>query len=490
VCSPSQSRTSSKLRWHSLKFVPALLRKDCLFGSPFQGLSSGIFLTAPLLLTSLVLFVNNGNMVSVLAASTFLMLSRQDVLVGNGRQLEEAVRNAVPGQTITLKNGNWPDCSLKITQGGQSDRATTIRAQTPGGVHFQGRSSVTFAAPWVSLEGVTFQDGGLTKGSVVQFASDHCSVRDVAILDYNPADRDDATYWVLFKGSSNLVTRCLFRGKNNMHPVVGNALEGARHNSVTDSVFKDIPYISDANGREIFRIWGTGKDGTLGEDGAFFTIDHNYFDHADGEGQEVISLKSNRNTVTNNMIVATKGGITFRQGNFNLVANNFVFGDHIDRSYGIRVTGQNQVVLNNTIENCSYGIWLMAGERSGSEPVQYQQVRNLRCEGNTMIDNQKFGLSVAGEIASGQQKSANSLPPVQCVIKGNHITCEPNQPSVIGIDASLAKSLGLADNHVSGAAKLPPGLPGFVVGATPVVRVDERAVIEKFRSAVGPRWWR
>ncbi len=123
----------------------------------------------------------------------------------------------------------------------------------------------------------------------MRFNAAHCRLTNSAIIDYNPTAFETKYYWVFLAGDDNRVDHCFFTGKNHLEPLIGNDLTDSRRNTVDHCYIKDIPY-HDANGREIFRIWGYGKIGEMGEDGAFFTIAHNLFVHADGAGQEIISL--------------------------------------------------------------------------------------------------------------------------------------------------------------------------------------------------------
>lgn len=133
-----------------------------------------------------------------------------------------------------------------------------------------------------------------------------------------------------------------------MQPLIGNDQNDSRHNTVDHCYIKEIPYHA-ANGREDFRIWGYGRTGETGEDGAFFTIESNLFVHAHGEGQEIVSLKSNRNRVIGNTIRGTRGGITLRNGNYNTVQENFIFAEGTEAAYGIRITGEHHTITNNTV---------------------------------------------------------------------------------------------------------------------------------------------
>lgn len=251
----------------------------------------------------------------------------REARVKQPEELQRALNAARPGDLITLKNGEWKDAVISIDKGGSAIKPLEIRAESPGGVTFSGTSSLVINAPYVTVNGLLFHKGGLNEGAkksaVIEFRSHHGIVKNSAIVDYNPTSLRTKYYWVWFSGDHNAVDHCYFKGKNNFDPVIGNDLEESRHNSVRHSYFKDIPY-AKGNGREIIRVWGSGKYEQNGDDGAFFTIEGNLFDHADGEGGEIISLKSNHNTIIRNTVVASLGCINIRRGNFNTVKENIM----------------------------------------------------------------------------------------------------------------------------------------------------------------------
>jgi len=286
-----------------------------------------------------------------------------EIPVANSAGLNAAIAAAKPGDTLVLADGVWRDTILLLNKAGTAQAPITIRARTPGAVVFTGSSRLQFDAPYVIVDGLCFKGGALTQQDkqVVRFNSNHCRMTNSAIIDYNPPSFKTKYYWVFFAGKDNRLDHCFLTGKNHLEPLIGNNLIQSLHNTVDYCYIKDIPY-HVGNGREIFRIWGYGKIGEKGEDGAFFTIAHNLLVHADGEGSEIISLKSNRNRVIGNTIRGSRGGITLRNGNYNTIDGNFVFADGISKAYGIRVTGEFHTITNNYCDNCSYGINLMAGE--------------------------------------------------------------------------------------------------------------------------------
>jgi poly(beta-D-mannuronate) lyase len=288
---------------------------------------------------------------------------------GNADELRVALQAARPGDVVVMKNGVWKDVAIDFRAEATAKAPVRLRAQTPGSVILTGNSRLTFLAPHLIAEGLFFRDGTLTGagsgGAVIRFTSHHGRLTDSAVVDYNPkggtADGVPEYAWVHFEGDDNRVDHSSFRGKTNRRPVIANR-PGARRNQVDRCHFKDIAFRAQ-NGREVIQIMGYGMNEELGSDGAFFTAERNLFEEAHGEAAEIISIKSNRNVIRGNTFRRTKGGITNRSGNFNVIEGNIVLGENEPGSYGIRVTGQHHRVVNNYVADVEGpGLLLVAGE--------------------------------------------------------------------------------------------------------------------------------
>jgi poly(beta-D-mannuronate) lyase len=335
--------------------------------------------------------------------------SGNEILVKNESELNSAIASAKPGEVIVMKDGVWHDIQINFNAKSTSALPITLKAQTGGNVILDGTSTLTFAANNLVVDGLFFKGGALPqskKNAVINFESDKCRLTNVAILDYNPKDVETNYFWVYFKGSYNRMDHCFFKGKSNMDPVVQNAEEDARYNKVDSCYLKDIPYIKNANGREIFRIFGYGHADQSGNDGAFFTIAYNLFDHASGEGVEIISLKSNYNIVQFNTVIASRGGLVGRRGKFNTFEGNFILGQGQEGTTGIRVAGANHRVFNNYIADVEEdGLRLITGEFYGKSLTpnfapkkkalpKYLQVQNGYFAQNTIINCGGNGIDI------------------------------------------------------------------------------------------------
>ena len=178
-------------------------------------------------------------------------LQAREIPVANPASLQPALASAAPGDVIVLAKGTWTNTEIKVNRGGTAEAPLEIRAESPGGTLLTGGSFLHINAPHVMVDGLYFTQGCIDpeQFSVIHFKSAHGIVRNCAIVDYNPAAFDDDYYWVYFEGDNNLLENCYFKGKNNLHPLLGNAIEGSRTNTVRGNYFKNIPYAS-ANGRE------------------------------------------------------------------------------------------------------------------------------------------------------------------------------------------------------------------------------------------------
>jgi len=355
---------------------------------------------------TMIITKNRSILVLMLLLSIHTLLAQKTVRIENAVQLNSAISNAKAGDVLLLKNGEWKNVQIDFKCIANAQKPITLRAETAGKVIFTGNSTLTFSKPYLIADGLYFKGGKLDEGSVINFNANYCRLTNSAIVDYNPDKFDVRYYWIYLKGSYNRIDHCFLKGKSNMNPVLGNDNENARYNKVDSCYIKDIPYVPKANGREILRIWGYGHDDQTGNDGAYFTIEYNLFDHADGEGTEIVSLKSNYNVVRFNTVIASRGGLVGRRGKFNTFESNIVMGQDIKGTTGIRVAGANHKVINNYVSDVSEdGLRLIAGEYyeksltnsfapKKKQLPKYLQVQNGYFANNSIVNCGGHGIDI------------------------------------------------------------------------------------------------
>jgi poly(beta-D-mannuronate) lyase len=455
--------------------------------------------------------------VAVWAALCGGALRAREFTVKTNDQLKSALDRAGAGDVVILTKGGWNDADIVVSKGGRLGSPVVIRAEVPGETILSGSSSLEINAPYVTVDGLFFQAGSVTKQAVILFNSDHGVVKNTAIADYNPPSFETGYYWVFFNGESNTLDRCYFKGKNNRQPLIGNAIEQSRRHLITRCYFKNIPH-AEANGREIIRVWGAGKFGPNDKDGAYFTIAENLFDHADGEGTEIVSLKSNHNKLLNNTVIATRGCLNIRRGNFNIVQGNIILGQGAEGAQGLRMSGERNLIQGNYVSGTEYGIQASTGEfiktaltpaykpdikgKSGEEEriAAYPQNKDVTISDNVTFDVAGADLEMGGGYKKHWPEAQLVLLPENCTVKNNRFVRPKGGDSITGTTPDKAGPLArfaFKPNAYSGNV-LAGGKNTFAPAASGVraqplpsgwTEARERAAFKPLTAKdVGPAW--
>jgi poly(beta-D-mannuronate) lyase len=466
--------------------------------------------------------IYSGLCLALVAASA--QLQARDIPVKNAAELGSALAAAEPGDVLVMAKGEWKDAALEITKGGTAEKPLTLRAEIPGETIMTGASSLRIKAPHIVVDGLYFTRGGLAAeaSSVIHFLSHHGTLKNTAIVDFNPANFEDDYYWVFFEGDDNLVERCYFKGKNNMQPLLGNAVTDSHRNTVRGCYFKNIPH-ADGNGREILRMWGPGKFDPKSEDGAWCVVEGNLFEGADGEGTEIVSLKSNHNKLVGNTVIATRGCLNIRQGSHNLVKGNIILGRGVPGAQGLRMSGLHNTVEGNFISGCDWGIKVMAGEfieraltpdykptkkktaGKGTDKdetliAKYPQVKDLSLSGNIAVGNTGPDLEMGFGYKRRWPAFQMVLMPEDCLVKDNRFVRPQGGPSVIGTVPETAPPLDMfrfesnryeGNVVLGGTVDYPPAEAGCKTEPMPAGWKEETEMAgfkPLTASDVGPPW--
>ena len=426
------------------------------------------------------------------------------------------LERAQPGDVFVLTSGIWKDVHFKINHGGSSSQPVTLKADIPGQVMLTGSSFLEINAPYVSVEGFLFKDGSIDKGAVIAMNSDHAMVSQMAVIDYNPQLFSTKYAWVVFNGSYNKLSNSYFKGKSNEGAVVINAEFDSRHNTLAHSFFQDMPLKAHSNGREIIKILGSGHVDAQSPDGAYFTLESNLFDHADGEGVEIISIKSNHNLIQNNTIVQSVGSLNIRRGSENTVKNNVILCQDRKDAQGIRMSGASNLIETNVVSHCEYCIAVSSGEywdkaltphykindRGNSAPnkARYPQNQWVTIQNNVLVSNKGADLDMGSrEYKKHWPAHQNVLIPEFCIFSHNMVYRPQGGASVIGATVDTQAPLDqfhfdpnvFEGNVLWGGLNTLASMTGFEERPIPKDWVEHEA-LSGFKqlqaSDVGPNW--
>jgi len=394
--------------------------------------------------------------VCVFILTTFLIASCsakdiEKILVKNQKEYFSAVKNLNPGDTIVLANGVWNNFEVTFKANGTQSRPITLTAETKGQVILSGSSNLRLAGKHLVVSGLVFKNGFTPSSEVISFRRNkkdlayHSRVTEVVIDNYSNPDRFESDYWVGLYGKYNRFDHNHLVGKRNKGVTVAVRLtteeSQQNHHRIDHNYFGPRPMFG-SNGGETLRI-GTSHHSLTD---SLTVVENNYFDRCNGE-VEIVSVKSGKNKIVNNTFFESRGTLTLRHGNGNLIENNVFFGNGVDHTGGIRVINRDQIVRNNYLEGLTgyrfgSGLTVMNGVPNSSIN-RYHQVVNAQIENNSLINVDHVHLAAGSD-------AERSAVPIDSSVKNNLIFNENNiAPFSIFDDISGIQFSGNVSNELS-----------------------------------------
>lgn len=338
--------------------------------------------------------------------------SADEILVEDQNAYKEALKDLEPGDTIKLADGIWTDFEILFTGSGTAGKPITLTAQTKGKVILSGQSNLRLAGEHLVVSGLVFKNGFTPTSEVVSFRrnneelANNSRVTEIVIDNYNQPERYEVDFWVMMYGKNNRFDHNHLVGKRNKGVTMAVRLNTVNsqenHHRIDHNYFGPRPILG-SNGGETLRI-GTSH---YSRTNSFTIVENNYFDRCDGE-LEIISNKSGRNVFRNNTFYQSRGTLTMRHGNNNLVEGNVFFGNGADHTGGIRVINGGQTIRNNYMEGLKGtrfgGAFVVMNGVPNSPINRYDQVKDADISGNTIVDSDNI------QLAAGSDTERSAVP--------------------------------------------------------------------------------
>ncbi|MDO6693206.1 chondroitinase-B domain-containing protein [Aliiglaciecola sp. 3_MG-2023] len=334
-------------------------------------------------------------------ASAKMLKTADGILINDQQQFSQAAASLQPGDTLILADKEWKDFEILLKGKGTAEKPITLKAQTKGKVILTGLSNLRLSGEYLVVEGLVFKDGYSPTGEVISFREDadtlanHSRVTEVVIDGFSNTDKFNSDKWVVLYGKNNRFDHSHLEGKNNAGVTMAVRLnsEASQQNNhrIDHNYFGPRPILG-SNGGETLRI-GTSKY-SLSD--SLTVVENNYFERCNGE-VEIISNKSGKNKFLNNVFWESRGTLTLRHGNGNLVEGNVFFGNGKDHTGGIRVINADQTIRNNYMEGLTGirfggGFTILNGVPNSSIN-RYHQVKNAIIENNTIVNVDNINLA-------------------------------------------------------------------------------------------------
>jgi poly(beta-D-mannuronate) lyase len=362
------------------------------------------------------------------------------ILVTTPEQYHVAASQVLPGQTIVLANGTWADFEISLAAEGTEDKPISLTAETEGKVILTGLSNISLRGKYLEVSGLVFKDGYSPTGTVISFRGEdgknayHSRVTRTVIDSFSNPDKFNSDTWVALYGKHNRFDHNHVVGKTNAGVTVAVRLstpESQENHHRIDHNYFGPRQVLGSNGGETLRI-GTSKYSLTD---SFTIVENNYFDRTDGE-VEIISNKSGKNIIRNNVFFEARGTLTLRHGNGNLVEGNFFFGNGVDHTGGIRVINADQTIRNNYMEGLTGirfggGLVVLNGVPNSSIN-RYHQVKNATIENNTIVHVSNINLAAASD-------AERSAVPINSTFSRNLVINKQAQPFKVFDDISGIK---------------------------------------------------
>ena len=336
-------------------------------------------------------------------------VAAKNLLVNSISDLNKAVRNAQPGDTVRLANGIYTDEKLVFHATGTFERPIVVKAETAKSVFIEGNSNMRIGGEYIEVHGLVFRNG--YHANVWEFRSrsgvwaNNCRITNCVIDGYNNPDDKMRERWVLLYGKNNRVDHCYFVNKENEGVLMAVVLEeknneasrqacGENKHRIDHNHFGARPVLKHTdNGGEIIRI----GDSFTSLMSSQTIVENNYFEHCDGE-VEIISVKSCDNILRDNYFFESAGALVLRHGNRNLVENNIFIGNGKKNAAGIRVINGGHIIRNNYMEGLrgsrSYSAFSIMNALETPLANEYHQVKDVLIEKNTLVDCQNISFNL------------------------------------------------------------------------------------------------
>ncbi|HEY8540354.1 MAG TPA: polysaccharide lyase 6 family protein [Steroidobacteraceae bacterium] len=389
----------------------------------------------------------------VLACLIGVATHARETLVRSQAEYHEALKTLRAGDTIVLAKGEWRDFEVLFKGNGTAERPITLTAETKGQVILTGQSNLRLAGEYLVVSGLVFKNGYSPTDTVIAFRSgdeyaNHSRVTEVVIDRFNKPDRTEFDIWVAMDGKHNRFDHNHLEGKSNQGVTLAVRLDGPQsqenHHRIDHNYFGPRQTLG-SNGGETIRI-GTSHYSLTN---SFTVVENNYFDRCDGE-VEIVSSKSGGNVFRGNVFFESRGALTLRHGNDNVVEGNVFFGNHVEHTGGIRVINKRQTVRNNYLYGLTghrfAGALVVMNGVPNSPINRYHQVEDSVIEHNSIIESAHI------ELAAGADEE-RSAPPIRTRFSSNLLYNEDGR-NIIAVHDDVS-GIRFAGNIVHRAAELP-----------------------------------
>lgn len=360
------------------------------------------------------------------------IFGQSNIIITDIDDLKNAINSALPGDTITVKNGSYDSgTSITITNSGSEAKPIVIKAEEISGVELKGETYFDFRqCEYIILEGFDFISQNVTAVKLQACNNIRITRNRFAIKE------SESIKWVIVGGvwndsnafsHHNRIDHNLFENKSypgNFITIDGSAeptYKSSQYDRIDHNHFKmNTPRAE--NEKESIRVgWSE-----ISQSSGYTVVEHNLFEDCDGD-PEIISVKTCDDTIRYNTFIRCAGTLSLRHGNRSSVYGNFFFGEEKSGTGGIRIYGDDHKIYNNYFEGLTGTIWdasitLTNGDADISSSLsKHFRINRALIVHNTLVNN-------SHNIEIGYTNNGKySKPPRDVIIANNIIIANKNE---------------------------------------------------------------
>lgn len=269
-------------------------------------------------------------------------------------QIAAILPRLTPGSQLILADGVWSNINVTIAANGTSSQPILIRPQSPGGVHFVGKTRIDIVGSHLIVADLTIRDGDYpTATTVLELGTsarpcNYCVAVGLHMLQLFAAP-GAKLHFLGVRGKDATIAHSTFSGARSPGHFVYDSYPTEAGTParlhVSHSLFSDRSAVSDENGYELLQL----GESTVQAQSMYGRLEGNTFRNSvvPGRDTELITVKSSDWVIRGNRFESTVGSVSLRSTNRVLIEGNTFVGGGSSSGSGIRVQGAGHVIVSN-----------------------------------------------------------------------------------------------------------------------------------------------
>lgn len=326
-------------------------------------------------------------------------------------EISQVLKNPYHADTIFIRDGIYKDFDRTI----KNSKPVVILPQNKGKVTITGNAQIRLqSCEKLILEGFQFNKTK-SKQLIKVLNSKDIQIKNNIFKETRGYTPYSSIIRLDERSSKNLIENNIFDNIQAMGIIIRGKYNQVKLNKFLNvlAVKEAFPDVNESNGMESIQIGSRNEEMQVLD--LYTIVENNTFMDIIGDQMEVISVKSNKNTIRNNFFKDCLGAVTLRYGDSSSISDNIF----IDVSRPIRIYGSDHSISKNIIINANKGIQIPVANIPYTQvkhSLGYNQQNNIKIFKNTIINSVEQDVYIATKATKERP-----LLPINIIIENNYI---------------------------------------------------------------------